>query len=139
MKNGYLDVLNCGQGHLSIHFDKAAAAEIDKARRMITDMLRRGYVLFVEIDGKHHRVQAFDATRDEYILKDPSELEEIPDTAQPELNHEATQQSQPATPETEAPAGAAQNAPLQPERQRRGRRYGMRSARVTGIAPTSGG
>lgn len=71
--NGTLDVLNCGAGHLSFRFDKADPMEVEKARRVIADMLRRGYSLFVEVDGQLHKAEAFDPETDSYIISDAPE------------------------------------------------------------------
>lgn len=69
-QQGELDVLNCETGHIHIKFDKADQAEVEKARRIIGDMLKRGYAVFVEVDGKTKQVREFDPTTDDYIIDD---------------------------------------------------------------------
>lgn len=72
-----LDVLNCTDGDTKLTFDTSSPIEVDKARRVITDMLRRGYSIFVEVEGTTKRVMEFDAARGEYLVswgpEDPAE------------------------------------------------------------------
>jgi hypothetical protein len=73
--NGTLDILNCGAGHLKFSFDGSDPLEIEKAKRVIEDMLRRGYALFVEVDGELHKAEGFDPETTSYIISegaDPS-------------------------------------------------------------------
>lgn len=66
---GGLDILNTGAGHIEIRFDNKPE-EIDRAKKIIEDMLRRGYSLFVEgEDRKLVRVESFDAGRGLYIVE----------------------------------------------------------------------
>src|SRR4051812_12954482 len=81
--NGCLDVLNCGAGHLTFRFDKNAAEEVEKAKKVLTDMLRRGYMIFVKVDGQQKRVRQFDAIHEEYILEEPDVMPEPPATPDP--------------------------------------------------------
>ena len=64
-----LDILNCGAGDLEIRFTKDDPIEIERASRIITDMLRRGYSLFVPgDDGRLVRVQKFDPKQMTYTI-----------------------------------------------------------------------
>lgn len=75
---GSLDVLNCGAGHLAFTFDGGDALEVEKARRVIEDMLRRGYAIFLENeDGSLSKVESFDPRRNAYIV-----AETVPDRPQ---------------------------------------------------------
>lgn len=67
---GILDVLNTGGGHISVSFDRASAVERDRARRMVLDMLRRGYAIFVEVAGELVPVRDFDPDRGLYYVTD---------------------------------------------------------------------
>lgn len=68
-----LDILNVGAGHMELRFDKDPM-ELERAKRIITDMLKRGYVLFVEgKDQKLQRVQAFDPEKMVYLIADLGE------------------------------------------------------------------
>lgn len=68
---GTLDVLNCGAGHLEIKFDRKDKSDVARARRIIADMLARGYTILVEDKGKLHRVESFDAKTDSYVVRLP--------------------------------------------------------------------
>lgn len=111
---GHLDVLNVGAGHLKFRFDKGDPEEVAKAKKVIADMLKRGYMIFVEVDGQQKRVRKFDPNTEEYILEEPDEI-----------------------PEPE-PIATPQHAPIP---RRVGRRKGvpLRTARATGIGPSAGG
>jgi hypothetical protein len=72
--HGELSILNVGDGDTKITFDKRNVGETIRAKRIITDMLRRGYALVVEVERKgekaYERVQAFDEKTGEYIIAD---------------------------------------------------------------------
>lgn len=67
---GHLDILNCGAGHLSFTFKKDDREEVAKAKRVIQDMLRRGYAIFVDQDGELKRVKRFNHDKEEYIIEE---------------------------------------------------------------------
>lgn len=76
-----LDVLNCGLGHLSINFDKEKPEEVDRAKKVIQDMLGRGYTIVIETYNQDtnkvetHKVDRFDPKNDHYIITEPDERE----------------------------------------------------------------
>lgn len=76
---GTLEILNCGMGDLEIKFTEGVQEEIDKAKRCIEDMLKRGYALFIrEASGELTRIRAFDAAQNCYIVRDtPPEEERV--------------------------------------------------------------
>jgi len=82
-----LDILNCGAGDLEIRFTKDDPIEIERASRIITDMLRRGYSLFVPgDDGRLVRVQKFDPKQMTYTIacgptNEMPEVETVSDSA----------------------------------------------------------
>jgi hypothetical protein len=114
---GSLDILNCGAGHLRFSFDTGNTAEVDRAKSVIRDMLKRGYMLFVQKGNEQVRVRQFDPATNEYLIEEtePEVLaatEAIADTIEP--------------------------------RRRRGRpptmsRQSVRDSKATAIAPTAGG
>lgn len=68
---GTVAVLNVGEGDLKISFNSDDPADVIRAKRIIKDMLRRGYALLIETeDGKHARVHEFDENTCEYIIAD---------------------------------------------------------------------
>lgn len=74
MKTGQVGILNVGTGDTKLSFDPANAAERIRAARIVTDMIRRGYVLLVEIERAgmkaFQRVERFDEDKCEYIIAD---------------------------------------------------------------------
>ncbi len=132
---GQLDVLNCGRGHLQIKFDKRDEDDRDKARRVIRDMLKRGYLLFVEIDGEQHRVKEFDAERDEYILKDPVDVDGNEKIAETSVEFK-DEQSWAKTAAGGEDQTKKSHPPLKEITRRRAK---MQHHRATAIAPTAGG
>ncbi len=47
---GSVGILNVGAGDIVLTFDKNNPAEAIRAGRIVTDMLRRGYALLVEVE-----------------------------------------------------------------------------------------
>lgn len=114
-----IDVLNTGRGHLTISFDPTNAIELEQARATITDMLRRGYMLFIEHPDKTvSRVTQFDDKAGYYIIGNTPDP--LPDGAVPYPLE---------SPGSQAP------------RQKRGRKVAvpMTKAKVTAIGPSAGG
>lgn len=71
---GSIAILNVGAGDVKVTFDKNNPAETIRARRIIKDMLRRGYALLVEVERggekKFERALDFDESNDSYIVAD---------------------------------------------------------------------
>ena len=80
---GTLSILNVYKGDIEIKFDTNDRADIEKARNIISDMLKRGYTLLVEIDGAYQRAIGFDETVGAYIVSDSKEVESVEEKAQP--------------------------------------------------------
>ena len=80
MGNGYLEILNVGAGDMKITFDKEDPAELIRAKRIIQDMLRRGFALLVKQGDAWTRVERFDAATGEYLIADyaPEEAVQTP-------------------------------------------------------------
>lgn len=69
--NGSISVLNIGKGDIKITFDKNDPIESERAKRIIMDMLRRGYSIFLrDADNKLHKVETFDPETECYIIAD---------------------------------------------------------------------
>lgn len=79
MFDGSLDVLNCNAGHLHITFDKNDEADVEKAKRVITDMMKRGYTLLVETPEGLRKVKQFDADAESYVVEFPDTVEPVED------------------------------------------------------------
>jgi hypothetical protein len=70
-----LAILNVGEGDTKITFDKDNPKELERSRRIVTDMLKLGYAILVRISApdakpKYRRAVGFDPTLDEYIVTD---------------------------------------------------------------------
>lgn len=74
-----LEILNCGEGHLTITFKKDDLMEVERAKRIISDMLRRGYALFITGgDGVLTRVKRFKADTGTYLIADGPVIAPVP-------------------------------------------------------------
>ena len=111
---GSLEILNVGAGHLTIEFNKANPAEVARAKRMVEDMLQRGYAIFIHAGGKGGRllpVRRFDPKTAAYIVEDVPGVEEM-----------------------------AREHPVRPPKNgRRTRRIPMATAKATVVGRTAGG
>lgn len=66
-----LDILNTGHGHAEINFNHEDVIELERGKRIIEDMLKRGYLLFIHgDDGKMVKVEKFDRSTGKYIIGD---------------------------------------------------------------------
>ena len=65
---GMLEVLSVGKGDLKITVGGPDPAEIEKGRKLIEDMLRAGYGIFVETDKGLTRVKRFNPKRMSYVV-----------------------------------------------------------------------
>lgn len=79
-----LDILNVGAGHVEIRFDDKDPMEMERAKRIIEDMLKRGYALFMHgKDDALIRVKRFDKKKGVYLIADgptvPAAAEPIDD------------------------------------------------------------
>jgi hypothetical protein len=63
-----IDVLNTGFGDFELRFDPNKPDEVQKAKETITDMLKRGYAIFVRQGLETYRVRKFDVDRNVYII-----------------------------------------------------------------------
>lgn len=72
---GMLGILNVGAGDTKLTFDPNNQEDMARAARVVTDMLRRGFALFVEVGENergplYQRVHKFDEATCEYIIMD---------------------------------------------------------------------
>lgn len=77
---GCLEILNVQGGEVRLSFNTKDGAETFRARRYITEMMRQGFVLLVEIerDGekRYERAAGFDEEKGEYLIADFVESED---------------------------------------------------------------
>ena len=72
-----IDVLNTGYGDFELRFDPNKPDEVQKAKETITDMLKRGYAIFVRQGQETLRVRKFDVNKNVYIIGS-TPAEEVP-------------------------------------------------------------
>lgn len=70
---GCLGILNVGDGDTKLTFDPKNEAERERAAKIVTDMLRRGFAIMVQVgerDGKplFQRAESFDPETCEYLI-----------------------------------------------------------------------
>lgn len=89
MKPGSIGILNVGAGDTKLVFDPAKPDEAAEAARIVTDMLRRGYAIFVQVGENekgpvYQRAHDFDAATAEYIIAGTPPAETEAKHAEPE-------------------------------------------------------
>lgn len=127
---GTVGILNVGDGDTKLSFDKNNPAERIRAARIVADMLRRGYALLIEVDGKFVRATEFKEDVCEYIIADFDPITAVEHGTQ-EDNHAKDQE-----PHGEAKAGTTAEKKRGPKKQRS---VDAGSARAVAVAPISGG
>jgi hypothetical protein len=128
---GALNILNVYEGDVEITYNTNDAAEAIRARRIITDMMRRGYSMLIEVDGAYQRAVDFDEKVGKYIIADfdPTYRQPRPQEKEGPTNGEEHE-------EIEAEA----SAPPPKKRDRPGRRsISMADTTAVAIAPSAGG
>ncbi len=81
---GSLDVLNVGSGHLTLTFNKDDRPELERAKRVVSEMLARGYAIFVQVGEELRPVRRFDAKTATYYITDVGgEVQTSPDESRP--------------------------------------------------------
>jgi hypothetical protein len=75
---GCLEVLSVGKGDLKLTWDRDNPDDVDKARKTIEEMLRKGYSIFVETDDGPSRVTDFNPKRMTYIITEIADGTELP-------------------------------------------------------------
>lgn len=81
--SGELGILNVGAGDTKLSFDPSKPEERERAARIVTDMLKRGFALLIEA-GKDdqgrplfRRADGFDEATCEYIIVDLAPADEV--------------------------------------------------------------
>lgn len=130
---GSISILSVYEGDVKINFDTSDLGEAIRAKRIILDMLRRGYALLIKLpDGSYTRALGFDEAVGEYIIADFD-----PAQATQERSHESESEEEAATaPQTETETEEEEPKP-KPKRGRR--RLKMERTHAVGIARSAGG
>lgn len=121
---GELAILNVSAGDTKLTFDPKKPEETKRACAVVTDMLRRGFAVMVEVGSNdrgplYQRVKEFDAETAEYIIVG------VPDDQQ-EPTHGKEQQASPAPRRRKGKASTTVRLPAS-------------RTKAVAVAPTSGG
>lgn len=120
---GAIGILNVGAGDTKISFDKEKPEERKRAAQIVTDMLRMGYAILVQVgeqDGKplYMRAESFDPETCEYLIV-------------------GLPQAEASEPETDEETSTA--APKKRGRKPKASRVPAESTRATAVARSAGG
>lgn len=131
-----IGILNVGAGDTKLVFDSDNPAECIRSGRIVTDMLRRGYALLIELpDGTFTRVHEFNAAVCEYIIADFDPVQ----AAAADAGVPDAQAQPPAAPPVGTPSPGPAEEPRRP-----GLKRGTRAIKATGasgvaVARSAGG
>jgi hypothetical protein len=117
---GMLEVLSVGKGDLKLTVS-GTEEEIEKGRRVIEEMLRKGYTIFVETDDGPTRVQSFNPKRMTYTISEVPLGTELP--------------SGPAAPAALPPG----KPPAKPRKKVGKKEVPVAGSRATAVGKTAGG
>lgn len=132
---GELSVLNVGEGDIRVNFNSADPLEVERARRIIADMLRRGYVLFVdEGDGQLKRAVDFDPATDTYIVADLADSQAAPPPPTPTKESQSNNVT-----EDKTPPGKETTGKKKPRKKTTRKPVKASDSTAVGVAPTAGG
>ena len=128
MTIGTVAILNVAAGDTKLTFDPSNPAEVKRSATIVKDMIRRGFVLLVEVgaDEKgpiYRRAHDFDETTAEYIVAGSST---------PEEDEESHEQEPASTPRPRR-QGTAKREPA------KRRRISASASNVVAVARTAGG
>lgn len=147
---GELSILNVGAGDIVIKFSTASVSEVIRAKRIVSDMLRRGYALVVEVERNGEkaweRIKEFDEKRGEYIVADfdpltahDHDMEEAANKLNQERDLSDGQDLSRGYPDAIEPS----NEEEKPEARKRGRpatkRLPMTETKATAVGRSAGG
>lgn len=125
---GFCSVLNVGDGDTKLSFDPKNPDDRARAAKVVTEMLRLGFAVMVEVEKDvYRRVHAFDEATCEYVIFGGGDANEQPSTA-------AAGKVESPQPDEAAPAKRSRVKPAKPAL-----RLPAGSTRAVGIGRTAGG
>lgn len=133
---GQIGILNVGCGDTKLSFDKSNPAECIRAARIVTDMIKRGYALLVEVEQPngtktYQRVYAFREETCEYVIADMDPLQAQRADEQEAQNEQAG--------ETSSEAATPQGDKARPKGKRGTRTLKASETRGVAVARSAGG
>lgn len=134
---GTIGILNVGVGDTKLSFDKDNPMERARSARIVTDMLRRGYVLFIDTGGNNYqRVLKFDENVCEYIIADMDPLvAQAHDSAEDTARHEPSREA----PRDERTAPATETKPKFQDKRRKTKRIDAGATIGVAVHRSAGG
>lgn len=129
---GTVAILNVAAGDTKLTFDPSKPGEAKKSARIVKDMIRRGFVLLIEVgeDDKgpiYRRAHDFDEATSEYIVAGmASDAEEQPDEQKPASTPKRGRKA------ASKPVPSGHRTP-------QGQRVPARSTRAVAVSRTAGG
>lgn len=78
-----IDALSTGAGDIKLTWNANDPMEVERAKRVVQDMLKRGYALFIQAKGGQlTKIKKFDAAKAEYLIAsgatiDPEKAEKV--------------------------------------------------------------
>lgn len=136
---GCLEVLNVAGGDVKLTFNRQDVSEAIRAKRMIEDMLKRGYALVVEVDGAYQRVTRFDAAQGEYIIADFDPMVSALHINKEESGEPETSEAKKTDAVAVVQAEDSQGSSLPKRRGRPSKRLPMEQTHAAAIARSAGG
>lgn len=135
---GEVGILNVGAGDTKLVFDKNNPQECVRAARIVRDMLRRGYALLVEVDGRMVRATDFREDSCEYVIADFDPVAaQKHDEAEEDMREESAKESLAAG--SPAAAEATTGTKARGRGAAAGRRIRASETRAVAVARTAGG
>lgn len=83
--SGIINVLNVSDGDTELRFDQENPDDVERAKKIVQDMLRRGFALFVDTPIGPMRVLEFDPDTCRYMIYDDPEFAAVDQIAAGEL------------------------------------------------------
>jgi hypothetical protein len=128
---GSISILSVGAGDTTLRFDSSDPVEVERAKLVITDMLRRGYAILVQVgvqDGEpiYRRAKGFDPKTCEYVIAGVPNDEPALDVDLPEnLQHGE---------EARPPSQKAKGAPRRPGARRKKGNLRIHASKTDAVA-----
>ncbi len=128
--SGEIAILNVAGGDTKLSFNNQDPMETLRTRRIVNDMIKRGYMLMVLVSGEYVRAHGFDEKHDEYLIADFD-----PTAGTDDGDDDGTEESEGKA----APTRKASRAKVRTKKARKTGRVSAKSNRAIAVPPVSGG
>lgn len=72
-----IDALSTGAGDIKLCWNANDPMEVERAKRVVEDMLKRGYALFIQDGEKLIKVRKFDKKKGEYLIATNAQIDPV--------------------------------------------------------------